>query len=93
MLLAGWRNEAYTIYGPRSEGGSPLPGSNLAFSLERSACSLFGLATFGVHCTGKFGSVHVVSFPADIFARLAYLEAENEPLKIWVPRRSSTKQT
>lgn len=40
--LKGWRNELYSIYGPdRKE----------AFALERSACALFGLATFGVHAT------------------------------------------
>ncbi|GAA5824043.1 hypothetical protein JCM3770_005135 [Rhodotorula araucariae] len=54
--LAGWRDEDYTIYGPvppPSPDGddSPLPGANEAFRMERSACALFGLATFGVHCT------------------------------------------
>lgn len=49
----GWRNESYSIYGPPVDGAGPLPGSNTAFTLERSACSLFGVATYGVHCTGK----------------------------------------
>lgn len=57
----GWREELYSIYGPplpflqdASTGlyPSPLPGTNLAFRLERAACSLFSLRTFGVHCTG-----------------------------------------
>ncbi|ORY74523.1 NUDIX hydrolase domain-like protein [Leucosporidium creatinivorum] len=30
---------------------SPSPRSNVAFSMERSACALFGVATFGVHMT------------------------------------------
>ena len=32
---------------------NPLPGSNGAFRLERAACSLFGVTTFGVHSTGE----------------------------------------
>lgn len=63
---AGWRDEEYLIYapapsrgvratfrGPREGETNPLPGSNEAFRMERSACSLFGIATFGVHCTGE----------------------------------------
>ncbi|GAA6014451.1 hypothetical protein JCM11491_007058 [Sporobolomyces phaffii] len=52
--LAGWRNEEYNIYGPGpkfSAEENPLPGSNVAFRLERAACSLFGVTTFGVHST------------------------------------------
>ncbi|GAA5962149.1 hypothetical protein JCM3765_003875 [Sporobolomyces pararoseus] len=52
--LAGWRDEVYNIYGPApkfSAEENPLPGSNIAFKLERAACSLFGVTTFGVHCT------------------------------------------
>jgi hypothetical protein len=45
--LAGWRNELYAIYGPNS---TPI------FHLERSACALFGLATFGVHATAYITS-------------------------------------
>lgn len=55
--LGGWRDEHYTIYGPAeplgAEGASPLPGSNKAFEMERAACALFGVATFGVHATGQ----------------------------------------
>lgn len=46
--MSGWRNELYSIYGP---------GRRAAFSLERSACALFGLATFGVHLTAYTGDV------------------------------------
>ncbi|KAK6904942.1 hypothetical protein L486_02589 [Kwoniella mangroviensis CBS 10435] len=65
--LAGWRNELYTIYAsPKSSGlgynspSTPLmlgPGTfkNVAFNLERAACALFGLATFGVHMTAYEG--------------------------------------
>ncbi|GAA5820170.1 hypothetical protein JCM10212_006493, partial [Sporobolomyces blumeae] len=52
--LGGWRDEHYSIYGPApplAADQNPLPGSNVAFTVERSACSLFGFTTFGVHCT------------------------------------------
>jgi len=43
-----WRDELYAIYtspiGPRSK-------ENLAFEMERSACALFGVVTYGVHMT------------------------------------------
>lgn len=48
----------YSIHAPtlpikemKQEDISPLPGSNVAFEMERAACALFGFATFGVHCT------------------------------------------
>ncbi|WRT63587.1 uncharacterized protein IL334_000510 [Kwoniella shivajii] len=61
--LAGWRDELYTIYAsPKSSGlqqsaKSSQSGSfdNVAFNLERAACALFGLATFGVHMTAYEG--------------------------------------
>lgn len=43
-----WRDELYPIYidpfGSRTQ-------ANLAFDLERSACALFGVVTYGVHMT------------------------------------------
>lgn len=39
-VLQGWRDEQYTIYG--TEG-------SILFTLERAACGLFGLATYGAH--------------------------------------------
>lgn len=59
--LSGWRDEEYAVYGPVrrwNEEENPLPGLNVAFSMERSACALFGVATFGVHCTGTFLALH-----------------------------------
>jgi hypothetical protein len=41
-MLAGWRNELYPVYGP---------GNELLFNVERSASSLFGVVTYGVHMT------------------------------------------
>ncbi|KAM0746377.1 hypothetical protein T439DRAFT_294175 [Meredithblackwellia eburnea MCA 4105] len=53
--LGGWRDEEYGVYAPHppfdKEAEPRLPGDNFAFSLERSACALFGLATYGVHLT------------------------------------------
>ncbi|KAK0557710.1 hypothetical protein OC846_000277 [Tilletia horrida] len=40
--LDGWRNELYAVWGPNHQ---------IAFRLERAACALFGVATFGVHMT------------------------------------------
>ncbi|KAK8845386.1 hypothetical protein IAR55_006099 [Kwoniella newhampshirensis] len=59
--LAGWRNELYSIYAsPQSSAfisSSKVKEafSNLAFPLERAACAIFGLATFGVHLTAYEG--------------------------------------
>lgn len=63
--LDGWRNELYEIYGdPKSSyfttgGGRHQPQDvvkgNFAFALERAACAIFGLATFGVHMTAYEG--------------------------------------
>lgn len=43
-----WRNELYTIFvdpfGPRTD-------DRVAFVLERTACAIFGLVTYGVHMT------------------------------------------
>lgn len=39
-VLEKWRNELYAVYGRNKE---------LLFSMERSACPLFGVVTYGVH--------------------------------------------
>lgn len=56
FLSIGWRNELYAIYAsPQSsalKNSVNKPFGNVAFHLERAACALFGLATFGVHLTG-----------------------------------------
>ena len=39
-VLQGWRNEQYTVYSARR---------SVLFTLERSACSLFGVVTYGAH--------------------------------------------
>lgn len=42
-VLKGWRDELYSVYAPRG---------TLLFRIERAACHLFGLVTYGVHMTG-----------------------------------------
>lgn len=58
LCWTGWRNELYAIYAsPQSrafKGSVNKPFGNVAFHLERAACALFGLATFGVHLTGVY---------------------------------------
>ena len=45
-----WRNEMYPVY--RNPFGVHLNDTNnYLFEMERSACSLFGVATYGVHMT------------------------------------------
>lgn len=45
-----WRNEMYPVYG-NPFGVHLVDSSNYLFEMERSACSLFGVATYGVHMT------------------------------------------
>ena len=42
-MLEGWRDELYPVYGPENQ---------LLFSVERSASTLLGVVTYGVHMTG-----------------------------------------
>lgn len=64
-VLRGWRNEMYPVYGP---------GGIFLLEMERCASPLFGIISYGVHCTG-------------------YVQDEEHGIRIWVPRRSRTKQT
>lgn len=69
-----WRGEWYAIYadpfGPISlAGGDPLSeddldtNPNYVFAMERAACALFGVVTYGVHMTvyeqDEDGTIHV----------------------------------
>jgi len=69
-----WRNELYPVY--RNAFG-PHDDNNFAFEMERAACALFGLVTYGVHMT-----IYRLPTPGS-----------DEEIKLWVPTRSSTKQT
>lgn len=57
------------------------PRNELLFTIERSASPLFGVVTYGVHMT-------VYSYTSTSFE-----EGQEPEMIIWVPRRSSTKQT
>jgi Domain of unknown function (DUF4743) len=52
-----WRDELYPVYedpfGPHDHSDNAVSGRklNFAFEMERSACALFGVVTYGVHMT------------------------------------------
>jgi len=82
-----WRAELYPIYADpfgvldhpdgslQAEGTKPL---NFVFEMERSACSLFGVVTYGVHMS--------------IYQEVLGLDGEKS-LAVWVPTRARTKPT
>lgn len=96
-LLDGWRDERYAIYSSDTfpyrswqlgAGATAKTGPNPpAFELERAACGLFGLVTFGTHITAytlddeKDGPG--AGSPSSLRSRL----------KIWTPRRAAHKAT
>lgn len=53
-------------------------GSVYVFSMERSACALFGVVTHGVHMT--------------VYEQKGDADGES-PMRVWVPRRAATKPT
>ena len=86
-----WRAEWYDVYlapggALRVDGRDPLSvlemshESGYIFSMERSACALFGVITYGVHMT--------------VYERDASRHDEGESqMRVWVPRRALTKPT
>jgi len=76
-----WRAELYPVYkdpfGPHEHPEDDSDSSNFAFDLERSACALFGVVTYGVHMT--------------IYQEIE--TKSSRKLMIWVPTRAKTKQT
>ena len=79
LLTLTWRDEAWPVYGPDNH--------TVLFSLERAAVGLLGLNRYGVHLTA-----YVVSPPTSTSSGSDNNEGEKIE-KVWVPRRSSTKQT
>ncbi|PPQ90852.1 hypothetical protein CVT25_007387 [Psilocybe cyanescens] len=79
-----WRNEMYPIYSdPFGIHDYPLvagheDGLNFAFEMERSACALFGVVTYGVHL--------------NIYDEVLQEDGQRS-LRVWVPTRSFTKPT
>lgn len=79
-----WRAEMYPVYvDPFGLHDHPNHGSdetqlNYAFEMERSACALFGVVTYGVHM-----SIYEENLG----------ENGQKQLRIWVPTRAFTKPT
>ncbi|KAF8957520.1 nudix hydrolase 20 [Flammula alnicola] len=79
-----WRAEMYPVYAnPFGVHDHPLlagheDGLNYAFEMERSACALFGIVTYGVHL--------------NIYDEV--VQEDGQPrIRIWVPTRALTKPT
>lgn len=91
-VLDKWRGELYAVFGPKVEevdGRLGVVGVEEAFRIERSASPLFGVVTYGVHLTAYTYSYATASSSPNNKAKG---EGEKQ-MKIWVPRRSKTKQT
>src|SRR6266702_3337302 len=91
---ACWHAEWYDVYAVpggalRTDGrdpctvlGAPRGASAYVFSMERSACALFGVVTSGVHMT--------------VYERDGEGEGsdgEGSRVRVWIPRRALTKPT
>ncbi|KAH9171905.1 NUDIX hydrolase domain-like protein [Lactarius sanguifluus] len=86
---ARWRAEWYDVYAapggalrmdgrdPRTMLEAPRRASGYVFSMERSACALFGVVTYGVHMT--------------VYERDG--DGDGGRVQVWVPRRALTKPT
>ncbi|KAJ3844627.1 nudix hydrolase 20 [Lentinula raphanica] len=76
-----WRAELYPVYrdpfGPRDYPKTDSYETNFAFEMERSACALFGVVTYGVHMT--------------VYQEIE--TDTTRELKIWVPTRARNKPT
>jgi len=79
-----WRAEMYPVYAdPFGVHDHPVVaghevGLNYAFEMERSACALFGLVTYGVHMS--------------IYEEIIRDDGQS-CLRVWVPTRALTKPT
>ncbi|KAF9045458.1 nudix hydrolase 20 [Panaeolus papilionaceus] len=79
-----WRAEMYPIYAdphgvhdhPSTSGRET--GLNFAFEMERSACALFGVVTYGIHMS--------------VYEETVQESGENK-LRVWIPTRALTKPT
>ena len=79
-----WRSEMYPIYAdpfgvhdhPDNDGKEDE--LNYAFEMERSACALFGVVTYGVHM--------------NIYEKVVQADG-TQGIRVWVPTRSLTKPT
>lgn len=87
-VLDGWRNELYSVYCPRGK---------LFLRMERSACPLFGVVTYGVpSSSSKLNCCAVlllILYPPPKVHMTAYTLSPTGDIAIWTPRRNPTKQT
>ncbi|KAJ7235151.1 NUDIX hydrolase domain-like protein [Mycena haematopus] len=78
-----WRAEMYPVYRdpfgvhdyPRADSDEKNANLNFAFEMERSACALFGIITYGVH----------MSTYQEVWT------GQQRSLRLWIPTRASTK--
>lgn len=81
-----WREELYPVY-KDPFGAHDYPDAdeskntnlNFAFELERAACALFGIVTYGIHMS--------------IYKHVPLGPSGKTGLFMWVPTRAKTKQT
>ncbi|KAF7358967.1 Thiamine pyrophosphokinase [Mycena sanguinolenta] len=78
-----WRAEMYPVYRDpfgvhdySAAGSDDEDNLNYAFEMERSACALFGIITYGVHMS-TYQEVHTAG--------------GERSLRLWIPTRASTK--
>ncbi|PWN17989.1 hypothetical protein BCV69DRAFT_301729 [Microstroma glucosiphilum] len=96
--LDGWREEMYAVYSSDSHpfnswerttrSGTEVGSRGAVFELERAACALFGLVTYGVHLTAYTQEPSSSTSASD-----ADTSSSSDLLKVWVPRRSASKAT
>jgi hypothetical protein len=80
-----WRSEMYPVYTDPfgihdhpDHHGSKEDGLNYAFEMERSACALFGVVSYGVHM--------------NIYEGMVQADGKHA-IRVWVPTRAVTKPT
>ena len=101
--LTGWRDEAYGVW---KDPYAPHRKEDLLFRIERSAVSLFGLTSYGVHINGwivdaeedgQNSHQHDQVIPTDLDSAAASMRARLErrrhAWKMWVGQRSLSKFT
>ena len=81
-----WRGEMYPVYSDPfgkhdhpSDRDTATSYLNYAFEMERSACALFGVVTFGVHMT--------------VYRNVERPDSRETSMHVWVPTRAKTKST
>eukprot|EP00158_Paraphelidium_tribonemae_P001134 Partr_v1_DN24010_c1_g1_i2_m34782 putative thiamin pyrophosphokinase-related protein len=79
VALAGWRNELYPVWKQSVVTLTERSQHRPHFYIERSAAAIFGFRSFGCHLNGYFYLPHSKREPSD--------------MRIWIARRSASKQT